>query len=206
MSRVTCSDFERLYDARSPGAAEQLSGHLADCATCRVRWGELRAISDLAQGLRRPIEAEGLWECIDARLLSEQRSRRRTPPSSRWIRILLPASAAAVLLVLALVKDFDTKPMGLPSPILKESEAKTMAREQNALEREFSLLGSLLQEKASVRDDRAAMVIGQLAYLDSNIRNCRRLVSANDLNAGLRRSLLDCTRMKIQIVKAYLSP
>ncbi len=166
-------------------------------------------IDSLAAGLRGTMEAEDLWERIETALHREKRSHglsRLVPFDRKIVRLsgLGAAVAAALFLMLILpaVMEGTVRP---PSPILDGEEAAILTAELEEVEREMQQVEPRFRQETAARGNDAAMVCGQIAFLDSNIETCRTLAAGNGLNRGINRSLLDCSKKRLAIMRQYLT-
>jgi hypothetical protein len=126
VSHLSAEQFVDLLDGTA--APERTSAHLADCAACRARLADLRAVRDIAAADRTVEPSPLFWEHFSARVrtavdsTSESSSPRR--PAVSWT--LGAAAAAAALLLIAWLIPSETQnriapagssPLGSPANI-----------------------------------------------------------------------------------------
>ncbi len=167
---------------------------------------ELEPLSSIAAGLRRPVEAPGLWDRIEQDL-----GRFRQTPAAlalaRRTRIRrIAVSLAAAVWVAGVTILFATLDDLRPAQvIMEEDESAAMDAEQRRIEEELARVEPIFRKRIAEENGAASLVAGQVEYLDSNIEMCRLAHEANRLNRGVRRSLIDCSKKKMEIIHQYLA-
>jgi len=111
---MNCQEFWEGYPELDPAGREH--GHAAECEACARRLADQRA---LAAGLRAAAEQWREWDAperVEACLRAAFRSQRarQARPHRVWLPVLTWASAAAVLIVLALLTIRGREPVAPP--------------------------------------------------------------------------------------------
>lgn len=88
---------------------------------------------------------------------------------------------------------------------LRERLGPFMDAEQMRIEEELARVEPVFRKRIAAGNGDASLVEGQIEYLDSNIELCRVAHEANKLNRGVRRSLIDCNKKKMEIIHRYLA-
>lgn len=164
-------------------------------------------LSRLAARLRQPVDAPGLWDRIEQDLARFEGATPEALARARRTRLRrMAVSVAAAIWLAAATILFLAVDRHRPARIILEgSELAAMDLEQERIEEELARVEPLFRERVESGNGEASIVANQIEYLDSNIQRCRDAHEANRLNRGVRRSLIDCNKKKMEIIHQYLA-
>ena len=191
--------------------AAEMERHLETCPECRSQAALDDRLTRETASLRRPVDDDGLWDRIEARLLEEASAVRREvterKPARAWLtfisglfRFPRVAGVAAVALVAAglAVWFLLLRPSPAASSGLMDDAALTRVE---TAEREYAAAIKDLESKAAPK--LAQMDFSQLALykdrlqtIDAQIERCREAAAANPWNAHVRKYMLAALRDK----------
>jgi anti-sigma factor RsiW len=201
---MTCEQFDQWLDAYlegglTPAQRGQMKNHLAECAGCRARADEMRAVMAAATALPRNIRpARDLWPGIAGRLPA----RRRPPlPWRGWI----PLAAAALLLVAVTATITWRLSRGPAAGTPARAASASPALAAFAADRDYVLAAADLERVLSENRDRlapstVALLERNLAVIDSAIAEARAALEADPANADLRALLWSVQRQKLDLL------
>jgi len=168
---------------------------------------DLDTLSSIAVRLRQPIDAPGLWERIEEDLGRFGGASPASLALARGARIRrIAVSLAAAVWLIGATTLFLTLDELRPAQVIMEApESTAMDAEQKRIDEELARVEPVFRERIAAGRVDAPLVAGQIEYLDSNIEMCRQAHEANKLNRGVRRSLIDCSKKKMEIIHRYLA-
>ena len=207
---MSCDKYDKYEEGLL--TAGEFARHVRDCAECREQTARDARLEGEIMTMRGPVDADGLWERIEASLRREKEAEAATKEAERvsgaskrpglgafffhrWA--LVPAGAALVLLVvlgLRLLR-MPSAPSGLlagEALARVESTEKEYLRAIESLERQAGpkLAAMDLQEMSLYKD--------KLSVINTQIVKCRVALDSNPGNAHIRRFLLAALQDKRQ--------
>jgi len=206
---MSCTKYDDFELGRLE--AGKMKRHLETCPECRSQAALDDRLTRETASLRRPVDDDGLWDRIEARLLEEASAVRREvterKPARAWLtfisglfRFPRVAGVAAVALVAAglAVWFLLLRPSPAASSGLMDDAALTRVE---TAEREYAAAIKDLESKAAPK--LAQMDFSQLALykdrletIDAQIERCREAAAANPWNAHVRKYMLAALRDK----------
>jgi predicted anti-sigma-YlaC factor YlaD len=201
---MTCDQFDLLLDdyleqKLDPDVASEAASHLATCAACRVRTGELRALLEAATTLPRDIQPpRNLWPGIAAQLAPRSS---RTLAWTRWAPLAVAATAliAVTALLTARMTRHDTVVATGPAPATAHPVTFDADREYALATEDLERL--LAERRAQMAPATVAVLERNLALIDAAIAESRTALAADPANADLRALLWGAHRQKLELLE-----
>jgi predicted anti-sigma-YlaC factor YlaD len=100
---------------------ERLTRHLAECRSCRKEYDRIRSLYKILDQEDIPVPDQELFEQIKQQI-RQQEVRPRGSRFFRWIKILAPAIAVVLVIVLSLLRHEKTVELSVPTSVLLEDE------------------------------------------------------------------------------------
>ena len=192
---MSCDRYKAFQLGRMDKAS--FREHAKTCAACRRALTEDERIMSGARALRTPVEAEGLWERIQAGLIKETV---RRPMLFR--RYALISAVALLMLSVGLTSWLlFSRSRGLLSPA---SLALIEKRESAYLEA-ISRLDTSAEAQLETLDVSLMLLYRErLRTIEEQIDQCREALASNPANAHIRRYLFSALKEKRETLTELL--
>jgi len=209
---MTCAEIRlRLDDyvdgSLPEGELHDVELHLADCPSCREEASRIHALVLAAASLPRELLPDReLWGGIKARLSRENLSSARRGPLA-----LLPALAAALAVLAALLSVFLRGAPEAPKAIAGVQAASTLGQQEHVQEAEVDYLKATSQltlaldaRRGSLSRETQAAVDENMRVIDEALRQVRLALEKDPGNRQLTKLLASTHQKKLDLLVRLL--
>ena len=179
-------DFYEKYEI---GQIEEslFSDHLKKCSFCKYQISEDKKLLELSQSIKQPFEASNLWDKIELSLVNEKNKVEKS-----WREYFPMFRIAAVLiLVFGITVIFLNRNNFQESKLLANSVLEKVEQNEKKLEDSISELEKLaLQKLSEMNLELMFLYRDRLETIETQIVQCKEMLTENPANAHLRRYLL----------------
>lgn len=197
---MNCKGFEKYQLGEWTQA--QFDTHSVNCASCKSALKVDTDLLKLAQSLKEPVEAPGLWAKIEQDLTP----RGEAKIARGWFRH--PILRAAAVLVLAVSLFYSVRWLTQPaaSGILADSALKRVEAREQAYEEAIEELESVAGSQLTELDIELSLLYrDRLETIDEQIDDVRSAIAMNPGNAHLRRYLFAALKDKKETLREIIN-
>lgn len=200
-------DIERLNDYLDgdldPRDHREIESHLRRCEECRSTVDGISAIVRAAGELAPVAPPERIWESVAATLIERKSFR---PRGSPWRSALLPALAAAAVLVLGVSLWLAMRGPEATTPTDQAALAELVTQELEAAESHYDKaivgLEQIIAQNQGVLPPELASVLNQnLDLIENAIGESRSAIATEPQSSAAQESLLQALRSKVTLLQ-----